>query len=110
MQSLDRRRHAREIGPLGKLTSGDDRDDAFGAARRGAIDRGDPGMGMGRADKMSMQATRKDDVVEIAALPGDEPVIFLAQQRCSDRPGAGHVAVSSRRRAAALAMAATMLW
>ena len=49
------------------------------------------------------------DVVEIAALPCDEPEILLARQRRADGACFGHRFASPRRRAAAFITAATML-
>src|SRR5229473_4435454 len=77
LQSLNRRRHTHRGGPFVKLPPSDDRNDALRFECRCGIDGGNPGMGMRRPDKMRMQATGDDNIVEITALPGDEPVVFL---------------------------------
>ena len=66
-------------------------------------------MGVRRTDEMRMQAVRYGDVVEIAALPGDEAEVLFARQWRADGMSLGHRVASARRRAAAFITAVTML-
>ena len=60
-----------------------------------------------RAHEMRMQRAGNHDVVEVAALTGEEAVVLLAQQRLAD--GAHSAASLRRMRADASITAATML-
>ena len=109
-QTFDWRRHAVWRRPLRKLMAADDRHDAFGLESVRDIDGSDSRMRVRGTDEMRMQAARHDDIVEITALSGDEAIVLAAQQRLANGAAFGHVGLLSRRRAAAFAIAATMLW
>ena len=78
MQPLDRRRHAQRRGPLHELAAGHDAHHARRLAGSRNIDRPDAGVCVRRAHEVRMQRASDDDVVEIAALPGEKTVILLA--------------------------------
>src|SRR5262249_10299988 len=50
-------------------------------ARRRRVDGADAGMGMGRTQDGRMGLLRQVDVIEIAAATGEQPQIFLADNR-----------------------------
>jgi hypothetical protein len=62
----------------GNVVAGVDRDDARRVLRRGRIDLVDRCVRMRRAQKMRLSLARTIDVVDVAALAGDEAVVFLA--------------------------------
>ncbi len=109
-QTLDRRRHPQGRRPSGEFAPRNDGDDALGLARGLDIDGPDPGMRVRRADEMRVERARHHDIVEIAALSGDEAIVLATQQRLADGARFAHAGWPSRRRAAAFAIAATMLW
>jgi hypothetical protein len=107
VQALDWWGHAQRRGPFSELPAGHDVHHARSLGGRRDIDRADARMGVRRPHEMRMQRAGKHDVIEIAALSGEEAMILPAQQRLANRRRA-HSAVSGRRRAAA-ATAATIL-
>ena len=110
LETFDRRRHPQRCGPFSEFASGHHRHNTLGGTRRLAVDRDNAGMSMRRTHEMRVQATGHNNVVEIAALPGDQAIILLARQCCADGALVAHRTLSPRRRAAAFTIAATMLW
>ena len=106
-QLADRRvghqhRHARLAHALGQVGRGEDGVNAGHGARRGGIDRTDAGMGVGRAQERGLERAGKMDVVDEAALAGEERLVLGALDPGADR-ARSHLATRSargRRRAA----------
>ena len=84
LQAVDRRRHAVARGPGGDVLAGHDRHDARHVERRLGIDGHDPGVRVRRAHEASVQGARHGDVVDVAAAPRQQPLVFLARRVGAD--------------------------
>ena len=113
LESFDRRRHPHRGSPLQHIATGDHGDHAGHRAGPIGRDRADAGVGVRRAHEVRVQGAWHGDVVDVAGLSGEQPVIFLAQQRPPDLPEFRSRRASHDwpfRIAAALRTAATMFW
>ena len=66
------------------LPAGQHADHARHLHRFGAVDALHPGMGMRAADERGIGHAMQADVIHIAALAGDETLVFLANDPCAD--------------------------
>ena len=106
---------------VGHVGAGQDQDHAGHRLRRARVDRADVGVGVGAAQDRHVGHPGQRDVVEVAALAGDEPGILDPLDRGAEHVG-GHrmppvtrspaagAPAPARVVAAASRMAATMLW
>ncbi len=107
--ALDRRRrHEKRAGRpiLAEIVGGVDRDDALARARRGNVDRTQPGVGDVAAQEGRIQHPGKLDVVDEQRLPAQQPRVLVATDRSAEisRRHAHYL----RSRSAASCMASTM--
>jgi hypothetical protein len=106
------RRHPREV-VLGEQLAGHDRDHALERLRPRRVYPVDPGVRERAAEDLHVEHPGQGDVVEIRALPADEPSVLLAPDRVPDaadfvcrRHGYRPSFISSPARRTAL----TMVW
>ena len=67
-----------------QIFSGKDGKDTGGGESRGGVDRANAGMRMRRAQHEGMRLTRPVDVIDVAAMTGDEPPVLDAADRLTD--------------------------
>ena len=79
---------AQTIG--GQMLAGEDRDHAGRGLGRVAVDRADPGVGVGRADEIGVRLARAVDVVGVVARSRQETEVLRAAHAGADS-GLGHV-------------------
>ena len=68
-----------------EVGGGEDGDDPFGGPGGGGVDPGDPGPGDVTAQEVGVQHPGKHDVVEIAAVPGEQAGVLLAPHPLADQ-------------------------
>ncbi len=106
--------HRQRAGDVGHVLAGEYGLDAGPLRCRGRVDRDDLGVCLRRAHERRPQHRRQCDVVDVAALAGDQRRILLAAHRAADIAGRGRRvsdahAVTSRDFSAASSTALTML-
>ncbi len=78
-----------------QVGAGDDTHDALRLRRGGCLDLADAGVGMRRAEHISVGLARQHDIVGVAAVARDEAPILGAAHRLT-HPKLNHLAASSR--------------
>ncbi len=72
-----------------EVVAGEHRDHPLGRACGVDVDAGDAGPGVVAAQEVRVQRAGHDDVVGVAAVAGEQPGIFLADDRLADEPAGG---------------------
>src|SRR5262249_34922234 len=94
-----------------ELRTGEHRDDARHARRDRRVDRGDAALRDVAADECCVQQAGDDDVVDVAAAPGEEPRVLMAGDALADEASAGgHASCPVGAVAAAMRTASMIPW
>ena len=74
-----------QFGPdVGELVGDDDRDYSRELASTGGVDAEDAGVGVGAAEESRVEEAGNLDIVEVKAIPNEEPVVLKAPKRLAD--------------------------